>query len=182
MKKSIVLLLLFIGVPATLAQSPPSSATAAGSTEMKKIEFLVGNWKGTGWMQMGPGQRNETFVTESVQSKLGGRVFVIEGLGRARSDGNSEGRVVHNAFAFLFYDQESSRFRMRAFLANGQSVDAETNYKDGVFEWSFQVPQGRIQYRIRLNEKQQWYEEGSITLDGGKSFQKFFEMTLDRTN
>ena len=181
MKKSVVLLFLLVGVP-TLAQAPPSSATGAGLTEMKKLEFLVGNWKGKGWMQMGPGQRSETSVTESVQSKLGGRVFVIEGLGRAGSEGNSEGRIVHNAFAFLFYDPESSRFRMRAFLANGQSVDAQTHYQDGVFEWSFQVPQGRIQYRIRLNEKQQWHEEGSITLDGGKSFQKFFEMTLDRTN
>ena len=182
MKKSAVLVLVLIGVSTALAQAPSPSATGAGLTEMKKLEFLVGNWKGSGWMQMGPGQRSESFVTESVQSKLGGRVFVIEGLGRAKSEGSAEGRVVHNAFAFLYYDEESSRFRMRAFLANGQAVDADTNYKDGVFEWGFQLPQGRIQYRIRLNAKQQWQEEGSITLDGGKSFQKFFEMTLDRIN
>lgn len=179
MKKSFALVVIIVAASVVaVAQSQPSNNV--GLAEMKKLEFLVGEWKGTGWMQMGPGQRVESTVTENVQSKLGGRVFVIEGLGRARSEGSSEGRVVHHAFAFLYFDQEANRFRMRAFLANGQAVDADTSLKDGVFEWGFQLPQGRIQYRTRLNEKQQWFEEGSISLDGGKTFQKFFEMTLDR--
>lgn len=179
MKKSLALLVILFGASGVaVAQAQPANGVAL--TEMKKLEFLVGEWKGTGWMQMGPGQKAESVVNENVQAKLGGRVLIIEGLGRARSEGSSEGRVVHNAFAFLYYDQEAGRFRMRAFLANGQAVDADTSFKDGVFEWGFQVPQGKIQYRTRLNPKQQWFEEGSISLDGGKTYQKFFEMTLDR--
>lgn len=179
MKKLLALVVILVGT-SIVALAQPQAANGAGLAEMKKLEFLVGEWKGLGWIQMGPGQKAESSVTETVQSKLGGRVFVIEGLGKARSEGSSDGRVVHHAFAFLYYDQEASRFRMRAFLANGQAVDADTNFKDGVFEWGFQLPQGRIQYRTRLNEKNQWVEEGSISLDGGKTYQKFFEMTLDR--
>ena len=179
MKKLFLVTLFLLGAGTANAQAP-GATNPAGLSEMKKLEFLVGEWKGSGWIQMGPSQRNESLSTESVQSKLGGRVFVIEGLGRVRGEGGAEGRVVHNAFAFLYYDQEAGRYRMRAFLANGQAIDADTTFKDGVLEWGFQLPQGRVQYRTRLNEKQQWFEEGSITLDGGKTFQKFFEMTLDR--
>ena len=178
MKRSLFLVLLFFSAGVASAQTPPTNTV--GLSEMKKLDFLVGEWKGTGWMQMGPGQRLESLVTETVQSKLGGRVFVVEGLGKTRGEGGNEGRVVHSAFAFLYYDTEASRFRMRAFLANGQAVDADTSFKDGIFEWGFKLPQGPVLYRTRLNENKQWFEEGSISLDGGKTYQKFFEMTLDR--
>ncbi len=178
MKKLLILWLVLVAPAAAQSQT---SGTTTGLIEMRKLDFLVGNWQGDGWMQFGPGQRSYSSVTESVQSKLGGRVFVIEGVGRAKVPGKDEETVVHNAFAVLYYDEAAKRYSMRAFLANGQSVDAETNLIDGTFEWGFQMPQGKMKYKIRLNERGQWFEEGAISMDGGKTFHKFFEMTLNRT-
>lgn len=166
-----------------LAMLPASfnaqSLATAKIDEMKKLEFLVGNWQGEGWMEFAPGERRKASVTETVQSKLGGRVFIIEGLGKAKFPNRAEEVVVHNAFAFLYFDQTAKRYVMRAFLANGNAVDADTNFQDGVFEWSMQIPQGKIRYKVRLNDQGQWVETGEMSQDG-KSWRQFFEMTLNR--
>src|SRR5262245_62100286 len=64
--------------------------------EMKKLDWFIGHWKGTGWIQMGPQGRREFTQTETVEAKLDGLVLVIEGLGKAKADGST----VHTALAF----------------------------------------------------------------------------------
>ncbi len=175
MKKLLALSFLLL-VPAPFAAQTLSTTNL---DEMKKLEFLVGNWQGEGWMEFGPGQRRTALTTESVQSKLGGRVLIIEGVGKAKLPNRDEEIVVHNAFAFLYYDAATKAYKVRAFLANGNAVDAETNFQDGVFEWGVQIPQGKVRYKIKLNDKGQWFEVGEISQDG-KTWRQFFEMTLNR--
>ena len=177
-----LLTLCFVLIATALTAAAQSTHTTGGE-EMRKLDFLVGNWRGEGWMQRGPGGREAASISESVQAKAGGRVFVIEGVGKApanKAAGRNEETIVHNAFAILYYDEAAKRYRMQAFLANGQATEAETSLKDGVFEWGFQLPQGKVRYKTRLNEKGQWFEEGEFSMDGGKTYRKFFEMTLDR--
>ena len=92
---------------ALLAQDPASAQRA----EMKKLDWLVGQWKGTGWMQMGPQGRREFTITETIQEKLDGLVLVIEGLGKAKEDGST----VHTALSFVSYDPHDNKFRWHAF-------------------------------------------------------------------
>jgi hypothetical protein len=144
--------------------------------EMKKLDWLVGSWKGNGWIQMGPQGRREFTITEIVQSKLGGMVFVIEGQGKSKADGSD----VHTALAFVSYDDRAKTFRWRAFTAEGRQTDAEAKVGANVLEWGLQISQrGRIRYTIKLNEKDEWFEVGEMTQDG-ESWHKFFEMTLQR--
>jgi len=77
MKKILWIALLCISSVAALAQTPASGQRV----EMKKLDWLVGHWKGTGWMQMGPQGRKEFTITETVEGKLDGLVLVIEGQG-----------------------------------------------------------------------------------------------------
>ena len=174
--KKLLALCFLLAVPASLTAQ---SLSTTNLDEMKKLEFLVGNWQGEGWMEFAPGERRKASVTESVQSKLGGRVLIMEGLGKAKFPNRDEEVVVHNAFAFLYYDQATKRYGLRTFLANGNAADAETSYQDGVFEWGLQIPQGKVRYKIKLNDKGQWFEVGEIAQDG-KTFRQFFEMTLSR--
>ena len=58
---------------------------------MKKLDFLVGEWKGEGWMEFVPGQRRTFRGTEVVQSKLGGLLVTIEGLFRGQAGGGTAG-------------------------------------------------------------------------------------------
>src|SRR6185436_7651727 len=88
--------------------------------EMKKLEWLVGHWKGTGWMERGPQGRREFTQTETIEAKLDGLVLVIEGLGKAKEDGST----VHTALAFVSYDARAKTFRWHAFTPEGQ-IDTE---------------------------------------------------------
>ena len=158
---------------ALAAQGPPEPKTQR--EEMKKLEWLVGKWKGTGWMDMGPGKRATFDQTEKVESRAGGLVLVIEGEGR------SEGKVVHSALAVASFDAAAKGFRFRAYDGYGRYLDLEAKVGEGTFEWGYREPQRGMQmrYTIRRNEKGEWFEEGEGSMDG-KTWRKFFEMRLER--
>ncbi len=141
--------------------------------EMKKLDWFVGHWTGTGWIQMGPQGRNEFTQTETIEAKLDGLVLVIEGLGKAKEDGST----VHTALAFVSYDHHINKFRWHAFTPEGQ-IDTEAKVGTDTFEWSLQIPQrGQMRYTITRNEKGEWFEVGEMIQDD-QTRHKFFEMTL----
>jgi hypothetical protein len=161
-----------VGVLAADAQTPKN----AQLVEMKKLDWLVGSWKGKGWIQMGPQGREEFTQTETVASKLDGLVLVIEGQGKSKEDGS----VVHTALAFVSYAERAKTFQWRAFTAEGRQTDTEAKVGANVLEWGLQISErGRIRYTLKLNERGEWFEVGEMTQDG-KTWQKFFEMTLQR--
>ena len=144
--------------------------------EMKKLDWLVGHWKGTGWIQMGPQARKEFTQTETIQDKLDGLVLVIEGHGKAKEDGST----IHTALTFVSYDERAKTYRWRAFTAEGQQTDTEAKVGTSSLEWGLQIPQrGRMRYTIKLNEKGEWFEVGEMSQDG-ETWHKFFEMILQR--
>ena len=172
---SVMLSVFLLHIPLS-AQAP----NTARMDEMKKVSFLVGQWKGEGWIELGQGQRRFT-ETESVQSKLGGEVLLIEGLGKTNVDGKETGTTVHNAIALLSYDEKSKTFRFQAHQAGGRSVDSEARVTDGTLEWGFvdEARAGTIRFTIKLTDSGKWFEIGEGSRDG-KTWHKFFEMTLQR--
>lgn len=147
---------------------------------MKKLDFLLGEWKGEGWTELVPGRRATASITEKAQSKLGGLVLMIEGLGTTKVPGSQEERVVHNAMAVLWYDDQASLYRLRSFLADGRAVDAEARFIGEAFQWTFQTPTGgSTRYTVKLTDKGEWFEMGEMSQDG-KIWRQFHEMTLQR--
>ena len=172
MKRILWTTLVCILPVALLAQAPASGQRA----EMKKFDWLVGQWKGGGWIQMGPQGRKEFTETETVQSKLDGLVLLIEGQGKSKEDGST----VHTALVLVSYDDRAKTFRWRAFTAEGRQTDTEAKVGANTMEWGLEIPQGgRMRYTIKLNEKGEWFEVGEMTQDG-QTWHKFFEMTLQR--
>jgi len=170
-----LLLLCLLSVPA-VAQGP----TASRPEEMKKLDFLVGKWSGEGWIQFGPGQRRTFRETEAVQLKVDGAIVLIDGLGKGNIPGQQEEVTVHTAFTVVSYDNKAMVFRWRAYRAGGDSIDTEAKVGDRSLEWGFHDERaGDIRFTIRLNEKGQWFEVGESSRDR-TTWQKFFEMTLDR--
>lgn len=158
------------------------SDSAAPADPMAPLEFLVGEWRGEGWMMFGPDQRHTFVQHESVEPRLGGDVLLIEGVGRATEDTS---RVAHHAFAVLAYDPVTERYLMRAFRAGGpggtQPVEAAASVEDGALVWGFEDPRaGRIRYTVRENEQGRWHEVGEMSRDGGETWYQFFETTLSR--
>lgn len=155
---------------------PPA---AAQRDAMKKLDFLVGEWKGEGWMEFAPGERRTFKASEKVQSKLDGLVLAIDGLHRGQVGGQGQEIVVHNAFGVIHYDASNKKYRFRAHTARGNHEDAEASVTDGKIAWGMKIPQyGDVRYAIKLDDSGRWSEIGEVTSDG-KS-RKFFEMTLER--
>jgi hypothetical protein len=171
-------LLIVIGSLSSPAQSPPTAE--AQRQAMKKVDFLVGNWQGEGWMEFVPGQRKPFRGTETVQRKLDGLLLSIDGLHHAKVGERDEEAVVHAAFAILTFDPKEKRYRFQGFTSRGNHEDAEAKITDGQMVWSMKIPQfGDVRYTIKLDDKGRWFEIGEVTRDG-TSWRKFFEMTLER--
>ena len=164
---TIVLLTVFTGVS---AQENPN--TGLQRAEVKKVESLVGHWKGSGWIQQGA--KRETFTgTETVQRKLDGLALLVEGKFT-----NAEGKVIHETLAVLDFNEKDSKYRFRTYLASGRSGEYELKLVSDGYEWGFQSPMGTVRYTIKMTSDV-WFETGEFSKDG-KTWIKFFEMKLDK--
>ena len=137
---------------------------------------MVGQWKGSGWMEQA-GKRTDFSGAETIQSKLNGLALLVEGKFNTQVGGKDV--TVHETLAVLSSDERSKTFRFRTYLASGITGDQEAKLIDGGWQWGFQFPGGTIRYTIKVNEKDQWFEIGEMSQDGA-TWRKFFEMTLQR--
>ena len=178
MKKVLVIILLILSINLSFAQYIDSLQI----NEMKKVQWLVGKWKGEGWMMFGPEEKHTFSQTETVTSKLNGLLLAIEGLGTVGTSDEGESKIIHNAFAVLSFDSENQRFVMRAHKANGAFTEADALVDDnGDFIWGFNHPYaGEMRFTIRQNDKGQWYEMGEVLSDNGNSWFQNFEMLLNK--
>lgn len=158
------------------AQTPTPTASA----RLQPFLFLEGDWRGEGWIQMGPGKKSEFIQTETVRRKLDGSILTIEGLG---VDKTNPTRTIHNAFATVAYDTPSGTYRMRAYKADGAYTDAlATLNADGSMTWGFDYPgAGKVRFTIGLNSGGQWVERGEFSRDGVQWLQNF-AMTLTKVS
>ncbi len=165
------MLLLGLTVSVAAQTVPPSEA-------MQKLDFMVGEWEGEGWMRRGPGEPSMVQVHERIQPKAGGHVLLIEGHGTEQRAGYDEPVTVHDALAVLSYDAQQGRYLLRSFTAEGRYVDADVEMGDEQFVWSFDVPQGHVRYTMTYEEGR-WNEIGAFSADS-QTWQQFMEMNLTR--
>jgi hypothetical protein len=172
MKRIIVSLLMLLALPFTLAAQNPA---AAQREEMKKLNFMVGEWKGEGWIITPGGKRHEFIQTENIRYKLDGLALLVEGTGR-RKPSNT---VTFEAIGVIFYDERAKQFRMHSGTTEGHSGVSDMKLIEGGLQWSPQATGGRLRYTIKLTEKGEWHEVGEYSQDGN-TWQKFHEMTLQK--
>lgn len=157
--------ILFAGQ--SFSQSSETESTAKAN--ISQLKFMVGDWKGTGWMMGRDGVKSEFDQKEKIQFKLDSTMVLIEGMGQAN------GKIVHNALALLTYNRDEDKLAFRSYMQNGQSGDFPAELIDGKLYW---YPNPGVRYIIWINEKGQWYETGEF--NRGENWTQFFEMTLDR--
>lgn len=171
-----------------LAQEAPAQGTTADFTQeqaMEPLAWLVGDWEGEGWIQQGPQEGRAEFTqTEHVESAFGGRLLLVEGVGRAKpSAGDAAspeaGSIVHHAYGVLSWDLEDAEYDFDTYLVDEAGVDADATLEDGLLTWSFETGEGQIRFRIRQTEQGEWHEKGEFSPDG-TTWYPFFEMTLHR--
>lgn len=171
MKLTILLILITAFMAITASAQEPNTAEAK-KVEMKKLDKMVGQWKGSGWILQGP--KRETFTgTENVQRKVDGLALLIEGRFT-----NPEGKVIHETLAAMSFDDKAKFYKMRTYLISGISGEYDFKIDGEGYEWGFQTPGGTIRYKIAITPDT-WTEGGEFSRDG-TTWMKFFEMKLDR--
>lgn len=147
--------------------------TEALRGEMKKLDAMVGQWKGTGWIQQGKERENFT-GTENVQRKIDGLAILVEGRFVDKKD-----VVVHETLGVLSYNQTSKDYDFNTFLHTGRKGQYTMKAVEGGFQWGFSFPGGVVRYHIKLTADT-WHETGEMSMDEGKTWRQFFEMTLKK--
>lgn len=176
-----VVVVLFLTIVALAAPAAAQSPAAAQREEMKKLDWWVGRWEGSGWHITPDGKRGAFTVSERIESKLDGLVYWVEGVGKAKGDDGVE-HVVHHAVATLVYDDREKRYRFASHTKDGYFGEAELKPIEGGWVWGRQSPEGRgFRYTIRLTGDGHWHEIGERTSDG-KNWVQFHEMTLRRVD
>jgi len=137
--------------------------------KIETLSFLVGSWKGSGWM-ITPDQQRHTFEqSEKVEMRLSGTHLMIEGKGI------SNGKVIHNALAIISPKEEGGQFSFTSFLQSGSNGTFKAELKERVLYW---YPTEQVRYVIQINEFGQWHEIGEYNM--GTDWFQFFEMTLEK--
>ena len=173
MKLTIIFGLFFICAFAGMAFGQGPASVESKKVEMKKIEKMAGQWKGSGWIQQGPNR--ETFTGgETVQMKVDGLAMLVEG-----NFANPEGKVIHQTLAVLSCNDKMTGYNFATYLANGLTGVHDFKVVSDHFEWGFPIPNvGTVRYTIKVDEKS-WFEIGEFSRDG-TTWSKNFEMKLDR--
>ena len=151
----------------------PNAQAESKRAEMKKLDALVGQWSGTGWIQREQGKENFA-GTETVQRKIGGLALLVEGNFK-----DKDGAVVHETLAVLSPNSKTKNYDFRTYLASGISGEHEFKTTERGWQWGFTFPNGAIRYDIRI-ENETWIETGEMSRDGGKTWMKIFEMNLKK--
>ena len=162
--------------PAQPARGPMKPE--AQLTAMKGLDYMVGEWKGTGWMDMGP-NRVHFRGSEVVQRKLDGVTLLVEGAFFAKPEGSETEIPVHTTLGVISFDPAAQKYRFTTWLATGTSGERELLMMPNGWQWETETPRGRMRYTMTRSEKGEWFEIGERSTDG-TNWKKFFEMTLSK--
>lgn len=175
----LLLLAISLAIPMnTAAQSAQSPELEAQKEAMASVAFLVGEWRGSGWWDVGQG-RIQIESSEVVESRLDGLALVIEGHHTSRMDTASEPVVVHHALAMMTYDPDADEYRFNTQVARGGTGMYSGYVEDGAFIWRMTAGGGQIRYTIQIDDEGRWHETGHFSNDGA-TWEQFFAMTLAR--
>ena len=167
------------GATAYAAVSQPKAAADIPTqvAAMQKVDFMAGDWAGSGWNLGSNGVRDYFTQTEKVHYQVQGTVLLVEGLGHEATDPS---KIADSALAVLTYNDVTQQYRWEAFSDGSieQSVPAPVVGND-TFQWSLQFPGVTIRYSLTFTATT-WHEIGETSLDGGQTFNQTFQMDLVR--
>ena len=161
-----------------MAHLPRVPDLNAQRAAMKKLGFLVGRWNGEARLLRGSGEWLDFNQSEEAQYKLDGLILVIEGVGRAKSDGYT----VLQALGVISFDDETATYRLRAFN-DGRFLESEVKLldQDKAISWGFGLGEITTKSVLRINGSGEWTELAEIKI-GSEPPKRLLELTVRRAN
>lgn len=146
--------------------------------EMRKLDWMVGEWRGQGTAEFIPGRKVVSDSHEVIRKQLDGLALSVEGIG-TRKGPDGQPVKVHHAFAVIRWSPECKCYRFPSHTMAGSFVEAEMRVDGDAVVWGFKAGQGAFRYTLRQTPAGQWHEIGERSMDG-KTWVQFFEMLLER--
>ena len=158
-------LLTALAVPVG-AQSTGDAAKAKAA--LAPLMKLVGAWEGDARVSMIPGATPQVVRQHyDVTSGPGGTTLNLKGTGRATTPAGKDS-VVFQANATIFYDNAMGKLRVRARVAQGDSVLADVEQRPDTVIWGFQVQNARIRSTIAYTSTD-WHEVTHFITPNGQA-------------
>jgi hypothetical protein len=159
-----VIAYLLIGLLPTPLLAQQTAAKQADG--LKTLDWMVDKWEGESWLEFAPGQRKTNHSLETVQSKVGGAVLLIEGYHKGKIAGQpetAEDVITDKYSSILLDDSKAERHRFIAFTARQGYGDFQVKVADECWEWETTTPSGRVRFTITHSDKDEWSEKGEAS-------------------
>ncbi|WP_412060759.1 hypothetical protein [Rubrivirga sp. IMCC45206] len=159
-----------------------SAASAVTAQELNPAlapyAALIGDWAGPADL-MTPSGPLSLHHTQTVRSDLEGHLLVVEGVSRAVGDDGAPGDISAGTLGVLSVN--AATVYLDAFTMDDRHARVAPTPVEGGYDWTFEPGgQALVTYQMRFDDEGRWVETGRVSLDGGTSWQPFFEMTLSR--
>jgi hypothetical protein len=179
---------LLAGLLLTLSIAASGQTTpAVQSEEMRKLDFLLGEWKGTG-LEFGPaGARREFTQKAKVEAKKDGAELRVKDEKKYQTAMRLGVRMAHSSAldATVYYDRELKLYRWRGENYYGRKnpleaklIDVRTLQYGMPFSVTMEPSDGVRRTTISVDEKGEWHEKLEVW-DMGRWY-KIEESTLKR--
>jgi len=154
--------LLTVASPCIVSSQVSSSAAL---DQMRKLDFLVGEWKGTGWQVNWDGSRGDEFSQKSrVQVRSGGSNLQIKDARNYKT--KTIGLIQTSTLdATIYYDEVLKIYRWRGENSYGRKnpleatlIDTKTLQYGIPFIGNVQLPNGARRTTITVTASGEWHE------------------------
>ncbi|MDU8885339.1 hypothetical protein RXV94_04140 [Yeosuana sp. MJ-SS3] len=173
--KSLLSLLFFAFIITVQSQENIST----NDNPIEKLSFLIGTWKGEGWMMTQAGKQTSK-ITEVAACKADCSVIAVEGLGVKTDPETQEETVVHDAFGVIYIDPETNALAMRAYK-DGRANESPIEFiEDKIIRWFIDIPNGsKVRFTSDYSTENKWVEIGEFSRDG-ENWMQFLGMELTK--
>jgi hypothetical protein len=141
--------------------------SATSREQVQKLDFLVGEWKGKGWLYRLRDQKSEISQSTKVKIEPDGSALRIKDSKKFR-EANLLGAPVNFPETIITYDEEAKLYRLRSTSSKGRGNLFEVKLiAPRTFQWVFQTPDGSVRNTIEVTEDGQWHETLELLLSYG---------------
>ncbi len=117
-----LLVLMAVSAHAQMGQTP--------APELKKLDFMAGDWKSEGTMNPGPGMPGGKFAITSHSEWMDGNFFLVE-----HSDADMASMGKFKELAVLGYDSDRKVYTYTAFNSMGQAESSAGTVDGDTWTW-----------------------------------------------
>lgn len=171
--------MVVITLATTLWWIVPTAANEKEPNPMAKLNFLVGDWAGEGWVRNIEDSEEYLSVNKyyEVRYKLDENLLILENAARRVATERNQ----RNASAFSVISYQDSAYAVRTYRQKSVS-DTKLTVSGKKLTWQVAItPKFKHRYTIQVEGKQ-WKESGEHSADSGKTWQEMYNVTYIRVD